>query len=170
MILQPYVIMTITPESVRETVGSFRYLSLRPYSVKSAKRTMEIGTAHCLEGALVAALLMERLGHEPRLLNIGTDVEDPGTDRMKGLAVYVFKDENGWGAIGKTRYPPLDNRDAFQCVCSLAESFVKPLEEIGYGTTMWGVNMLSDNYRWRDGNEDLGEMTRDFKIAIPFLG
>lgn len=76
-----------------------QFVSKMPYNAgddyKSAEQAIAVGTAHCMEGALVAAWALEKLGHEPRLLHFRAHRDD---DHV----VAVFRERTGWGAIGKS--------------------------------------------------------------------
>ena len=76
--------------------------------------------AHCLEGALAAAFILERHGWPPLLLDLGSD---DGLDHVN----FLFRGPRGWGAVGKSRYPALmGRRPAFRTVRDLAWSYVDP--------------------------------------------
>jgi hypothetical protein len=62
--------------------------------------------AHCIEGALFAALALAYHGHKPYLLDLKASRKD--VDHV----VALFKVGNCWGAISKTNYPVLRFREA----------------------------------------------------------
>src|SRR6478735_1408602 len=76
-----------------------QFVSKLPYNpddyCKSVSQVLKKGTAHCMEGALVAAWYLEKLGHEPRLLHLRAHRDD---DHV----VAVFQEKRLWGAIGKS--------------------------------------------------------------------
>jgi len=72
----------------------------------SPRRTLEAGTAHCFEGALVAAAALAYHGNRPLLLDLRTVEED------EDHVVALFKSGEFWGAISKTNHPVLRYRDA----------------------------------------------------------
>ena len=61
--------------------------------------------AHCLEGALLAAVALMIQGHKPLLLDLRTTSRD--TDHV----VALFKVNGYWGAISKTNHAVLRFRD-----------------------------------------------------------
>ncbi|HYD93651.1 MAG TPA: hypothetical protein VEB18_04350 [Candidatus Paceibacterota bacterium] len=71
----------------------------------SPAHTLERKTAHCLEGALLAAAALWSHGHEPLLLNLKSS---PGDDDH---AVALFRRNGRWGAISKTNHAVLRYRD-----------------------------------------------------------
>jgi hypothetical protein len=72
----------------------------------SPRRTIEAKTAHCFEGALVAAAALAYHGKKPLLLDLRTIPDD------EDHVVTLFKEGNFWGAISKTNHPVLRYRDA----------------------------------------------------------
>jgi hypothetical protein len=72
----------------------------------SPRRTIEAKTAHCFEGALVAAAALAYHGRKPLLLDLRTVPED------EDHVVTLFKEGGYWGAISKTNHPVLRYRDA----------------------------------------------------------
>lgn len=61
--------------------------------------------AHCLEGALLAALALKIQGHKPLLMDLRTTKKD--TDHV----VALYKVNGYWGAISKTNHAVLRFRD-----------------------------------------------------------
>lgn len=61
--------------------------------------------AHCLEGAMLAALGLKRLGHRPLLVHLAA--ADPDDDH----AIAVFKKHGCWGAISKSNHAVLRYRE-----------------------------------------------------------
>jgi hypothetical protein len=88
-----------------------QFLDETPYSTEDINRTplqvIQDGVAHCLDGALLAADALRRLGHPPLLVDM---FPDPGLDDDHILAIYRC---NGrYGAIAKSNFPGLRLREA----------------------------------------------------------
>lgn len=84
----------------------------------SPRRTIREGTAHCFEGALLAAAVLAWHGQKPLLLDLKTAESD--TDHV----VALFKRGAYWGAISKTNHPVLRWRDpVYASVRELAMSY-----------------------------------------------
>lgn len=83
----------------------------------SVARTLKTREAHCLEGALVAALALWIQGKKPLILDLKSN---NGDDHV--IALYQ---ENGyWGSISKTNHATLRFRDpVYKTVRELAMSF-----------------------------------------------
>lgn len=80
--------------------------------------TLRRGTAHCMEGALVAALALWMNGEPPLLMDLKTTRDD--VDHL----VTLFRAHGYWGAIAKTNHAVLRYREPiFRDVRELAASF-----------------------------------------------
>lgn len=98
------------------------YLNTLPYNpsdeVSSVKVSMERGTAHCLEGALIGAAALAAHGGRPLLLDLRTKKYDD--DHV----VALYKKDGYWGAVSKTSHPVLRFRDpVYKTVRELAMSY-----------------------------------------------
>lgn len=83
----------------------------------SVSRVLRAGTAHCFEGALVAAFCFYLQGSRPLLL-------DFKTDRDEDHVVAPFKEGNLWGAVSKTNHSVLRFRDpVYRSMRELALSY-----------------------------------------------
>ena len=71
----------------------------------SPRRVFETKTAHCFEGALVAAAALAYHGVKPLLLDFRTSIED------EDHVVALFRQNGRWGAISKTNHAILRYRD-----------------------------------------------------------
>src|SRR5665647_1968779 len=101
------------------------YLNTLPFNFekkgetyRSVCRTIESGTAHCFEGALVAAYVLKQLGYKPLLLDLRA------TDKDIDHVVAIFKQDGCWGAISKTNHAVLRYREPiYKSVRELAMSY-----------------------------------------------
>lgn len=83
----------------------------------SVRRTLEAKTAHCLEGALIAALSFWIHGGKPLLLDLAAY---NGDDHI----VAPFKVNGRWGAVSKTNHATLRYRDpVYKTIRELAMSY-----------------------------------------------
>lgn len=71
----------------------------------SPRRTLMAGTAHCFEGALLAAAALAYHGHKPLLMDFQTIPRD------EDHVVALFRQNGYWGAISKTNHSILRYRD-----------------------------------------------------------
>jgi hypothetical protein len=93
-----------SPPAVQE------YLDSIPYKAeeldRSPLRVMTDGQAHCLDGGILAALALWRIGFRPLILDL---VPAPSADDDHVLA--IFQVEGRWGALAKSNYPDLRSRE-----------------------------------------------------------
>ena len=83
-----------------------------------APEVLRAGKAHCMEGALLAAAILEFHGHKPLLLDLRSTSED--LDHV----VALFKQNGYWGAISKTNHVVLRYREPiYGSVRELAMSY-----------------------------------------------
>lgn len=87
----------------------------------SFRRIAERGAAHCIEGALAAAFVLERSrGRSTVLLDLRSD------DRLDHV-VLAWRGPRGWGAVGKSNLAGLQGRKAvYRSLRDLAWSYVDP--------------------------------------------
>ena len=71
----------------------------------SPRATIRAKTAHCIEGAYLAAAALAYHGHEPLLMDFQTLPDD------EDHVITLFKQNGRWGAISKTNHAILRYRD-----------------------------------------------------------
>ncbi len=101
------------------------YLETLPYSfddgndmLRSPRRVLREKSAHCIEGALVAAAALWVNGSRPLLLDVRSTADD--LDHV----VALFRARGRWGAISKTNHAVLRFREpVYRTVRELAMSY-----------------------------------------------
>lgn len=84
----------------------------------SPRTVLERGTAHCMEGAMLAALALRLQGRRPLILDLEAAPHDD--DHV----VALFLDHGKWGAISKTNHGVLRYREPiYHSVRELAASY-----------------------------------------------
>ncbi len=84
----------------------------------SPRRVLRERKAHCLEGALLAAVALWIHGEKPLVMNFKTTKDD------EDHAVTLFRRNGLWGALSKTNHAMLRYRDpAYRTVRELAMSY-----------------------------------------------
>ena len=85
---------------------------------RSPREVLKFGKAHCMEGALLAAAILEFHGQKPLLMDLRSTSED--LDHV----VALFKQGGCWGAISKTNHVVLRYREpVYKTLRELAMSF-----------------------------------------------
>jgi hypothetical protein len=72
---------------------------------RSPREALRVGTAHCFEGAALAAGIFWYQGRAPLLLDLETTLKD------ESHVVALFKEGGRWGAVSKTNHSVLRFRD-----------------------------------------------------------
>lgn len=152
-----------TPASVQ------RHLSSLPYNWERGRRTLRSfrdvvreGTAHCLEAALAAAVILEQHGHPPLLLDL---VSQDGLDHV----VFIFQKKGLWGSVGRSRDLGLHGRrPVFRNVRQLVWSYFDPYVDHTGRIVAYGVGNLRDlgNYDWRFSSRNVWKVS-DHLYAMP---
>jgi hypothetical protein len=103
------------------------YLNALPYNterggetLRSFRGVVRTGTAHCLEAALFAAVVLEQHGYPPLVLSFeSVDLLDH--------VIFVYRHQGRWGSIARSRDPGLHGRKpVFATPRALALSYVDP--------------------------------------------
>ncbi len=84
----------------------------------SPRKVLETRTAHCMEGAMLAALALRLAGHKPLVMDLKVTNDD--YDHV----VALFREHGCWGAISKTNHGTLRYRDPiYKSIRELAMSY-----------------------------------------------
>jgi hypothetical protein len=135
------------------------YLNALPYNtepapggptLRSLRGVVRHGTAHCLEAAIAAAVILEHHGWPPLVLSFES------IDELDHV-IFAYRRRGRWGSVARSRDPGLHGRRAvFATPRALALSYVDPYVDFTGRITAYTVADLRDigNYDWRlaDGN------------------
>ncbi len=120
----------------------------------SPRTVLRKGVAHCMEGAMLAAMALRRLGYPPLLVDLEA-VRD--TDHV--LAVY--RANGHWGAVAKSDYSGLRSREPVyrtirELVMSYFEHYFNPAGEKTLRSYSRPVNLRQfDRHSWMTSEEDV---------------
>src|SRR3989338_7819858 len=85
----------------------------------SPRSVLKLNTAHCMEGAMLAALALRVQGQKPLVVDLTASKED--LDHV----ITVFKKDGCWGAISKTNHAVLRYREPiYRSIRELVMSYV----------------------------------------------
>ena len=108
-----------SPKKIQDFLDSLPInFELAGETYMSPRRVLATRTAHCFEGALLAAAALAYHGGKPHLLDLRTSPND------EDHVITVFKENGRWGAISKTNHVMLRYRDpVFKTPRELAMSY-----------------------------------------------
>lgn len=138
-----------TPDAVQ------RYLNRLPYNtepppgratLRSFRGVVRHHTAHCLEAALAAAVILEQHGYPPRVLSFES------IDKLDHV-IFVYRHRGRWGSVARSRDPGLHGRlPRFRTPRDLALSYVEPYVDFTGRVLAYAVvdlDAVLDGYDWR---------------------
>jgi hypothetical protein len=128
------------------------WLNALPYNseaggetLRSFRGVVRTGTAHCLEAALAAAVIMEQHRYPPLVLSFESiDLLDH--------VIFVYKAKTGWGSVARSRDPGLHGRKPlFATPRALALSYAESYIDLTGGIKAYAVVDLRvlGQYDWR---------------------
>ena len=138
-----------TPAAVQRYLNGLPYNNEPPpggATLRSFRGVVRDGTAHCMEAALAAAVILEPHGFPPLILSFES------IDELDHV-LFVYRRHGRWGAIGRSRDPGLHGRKAvFRTPRALALSYVEPYVDYDgriTGYTVVNLATLLGRYDWR---------------------
>jgi hypothetical protein len=135
-----------TPQQVQRLIDSLPYNWEKPKeTLRSFRGVIATGTAHCLEAAITAAVILEQRGYPPLMLSLES------ADKLDHV-LYLFKQNGRWGAIARSREAGLHGRKpVFRTVRDLVLTYVEPYVDFTGRLTGYGVGNLYalGDYDWR---------------------
>ncbi|OGZ09719.1 MAG: hypothetical protein A3D65_05325 [Candidatus Lloydbacteria bacterium RIFCSPHIGHO2_02_FULL_50_13] len=122
-----------TPRKVQDYVSALpQNFELMGETSMSVRETLAKHRAHCIEGAILAALAFWVNGKRPLLMDLKTEGDD---DHV----VAIFKEHGHWGAISKTNHAVLRYRDPiYRSLRELAMSYIHE-----YSDKRWKISLRS---------------------------
>ncbi len=140
-----------------------RWLRSLPYNwekgretLRSFRQVVRLGTAHCLEAALAAAVVMEQHGRPPLLLSFES------VDKLDHV-IYLFRERGRWGSIARSRDPGLHGRKpVFRSPRALARSYMDAYVDLTGRLTGFAVADLRElgGYDWRLSERNVWRVER----------
>jgi hypothetical protein len=139
-------------ERLRTPAAVQAWLNALPYNAEKGGETLRTfrgvvrtGTAHCLEAALAAAVILEQHRYPPLVLSFESiDLLDH--------VIFVYRARTGWGSVARSRDPGLHGRKpVFATPRALALSYFDEYIDLTGRIKAYGVCDLRvlGNYDWR---------------------
>lgn len=152
-----------TPEQVQRFLRSLPYnWERRGETLRSFREVVRRGTAHCLEAALDAAVILEQHGYPP--LVVSFESKD-GIDHV----IYVFRRRGRWGSIARSRDAGLHGRKpVFRTIRELIWSYFDPYVDFTGRITGYQLVDLRKlgGYDWRFSRKNMWKVEK-FLLDIP---
>jgi hypothetical protein len=123
-------------------------------TIRSPRRVLRDGVAHCFEGALLGAAALRVQGFPPLLLDLEAERDD---DHV----LAIFKQRGHWGAIAKSNYSGLRFREpVYRSLRELVMSYFEHYFNLAREKTLRNysrpVNLARfDRIGWMTAEEDL---------------
>jgi hypothetical protein len=136
-----------TPATVQRWLNALRY-NTEPdgETLRSFRPVARLQTAHCLEAALFAAVVLEQHGYAPLLMSLESQ------DWLDHV-IFVYRHDSGWGSVARSRDPGLHGRKPrFRSPRALAKSYYDGYVDHTGRLKGFGLADLRDalpGYDWR---------------------
>jgi len=148
-----------TPDAVQRFLNSLPYNTEPPPGralLRSFRGVVRHRTAHCLEAAITAAVILEQHGYPPMVMSLES------IDELDHV-VFVYQLRGRWGSVARSRDPGLHGRrPVFRTLRHLALSYFDPFIDAtgcikAYGTV--DLRVLG-NYDWRLSSRNVWKVER----------
>jgi hypothetical protein len=141
-----------TPAAVQAWLNALDYNVERDGgTLRSFRGVVRTQSAHCLEAALFAAVVLEQHGYAPLVMSLESQ------DNLDHV-IFVYRTAGGWGSVARSRDPGLHGRKpVFPTIRGLAYSYVEPYIDYtgrvrGYGVADLAIAMGRYDWRWAERN------------------
>lgn len=147
-----------------------KFLNELPYNdeprgetLRSFRGVLQHGTAHCLEAALFAAVVLEQHGFPPTVLSFES------IDQLEHV-IFVYRRRGRWGSVARSRDPGLHGRKSvFVTPRTLALSYGDPyIDQTGCVTAFAVVDLGRElpHYDWRLSKKNMWKVEQ-FLVDYP---
>ena len=140
-----------------------QFLNGLPYNHERGRETLRTfrevvrrGSAHCLEAALSAAVILEQHGYPALLLDLSSQ------DDLDHV-LFLYRKDGKWGTVARSRDPGLHGRKPlFRTIRELVDSYADPYIDFSGRILGFGVYDLADlgTYDWRLSERNVWRVER----------
>ena len=152
-----------TPREVEDFLRRLPYNWERDgETLRSFRQVVRHNTAHCLEAALAAAVILEQHGYPPLVLSFESK---DGIDHV----IFVFRENGRWGSVARSRDAGLHGRKpVFRGIRDLVWSYFDPYVDFSGRITGYQVVDLRvlGSYDWRLASTNVWKVER-YLIDLP---
>jgi hypothetical protein len=148
-----------TPARVQRFLNELPYNNEPPpggATLRSFRGVVREWTAHCLEAALAAAVILEQHGYPPLVLSVES------IDRLDHV-LFVYQRRGLWGSVARSRDPGLHGRQpVFRTARALACSYIEPYLDLTGRIMAYAVVDLRQlgAYDWRLAETNVWKVER----------
>ena len=146
-----------TPRQVQRTLSAMPYnREPGPATLRAFREVVRRQTAHCLEAAMTAAVILEQHGYPPLLLSLESQ------DKLDHV-VFIYRHRGLWGSIARSRDLGLHGRrPVFKSLRQLAWSYFDTYVDSTGRITGYGVTSLYElgDYDWRFSPRNVWKVER----------
>jgi hypothetical protein len=148
-----------TPARVQAWLNALPYNTEPPpgrATLRSFRGVVRHHSAHCLEAALAAAVVLEQHGYPPLVLSFES------IDKLDHV-IFVYRHRGRWGSVARSRDPGLHGRrPVFATARALALSYVEPYVDFTGRVTGYAVVDLRvlNSYDWRLSEQNVWKVER----------
>jgi len=148
-----------TPMAVQRFLNALPYNTEPPpgrATLRSFRNVVRHGSAHCLEAALAAAVILEQHAWPPLVLSFES------IDHLDHV-IFVYRRRGRWGSVARSRDPGLHGRKpVFATPRALALSYVDPYVDFTGRVTGYAVVDLRTlgDYDWRLSDRNVWKVER----------
>jgi len=152
-------------QRLRTPLAVQRFLNALPYNtepppgratLRSFRNVVRHRSAHCLEAALSAAVILEQHGYPPLVLSLES------IDELDHV-IFVYQHRGRWGSVARSRDPGLHGRrPVFATPRALALSYVDPYVDFTGAVKAYAVVDLRQlgDYDWRLSEQNVWKVER----------
>jgi hypothetical protein len=154
-----------TPQAVQQFLNRLPYNTEpppNPATLRSFRGVLRAGTAHCLEAALTATVILEQHGYPPLVMSLES------IDQLDHV-LFVYQRGGRWGSVARSRDPGLHGRKpVFRSARALALSYFDPYVDTTGCVKGYAVASLDalGRYDWRLAERNVWKVER-FLLDLP---
>lgn len=152
-----------TPEQVQQFLRDLPYnWELKGETLRSFRQVVRLKTAHCLEAALSAAVILEQHGYPPLVVSFESK------DKVDHV-IFVFRRRGRWGSVARSRDAGLHGRKPmFRGIRDLVWSYFDPYVDFTGRVTGYQLVDLRalGSYDWRLSLTNMWKV-ENYLIEIP---
>lgn len=148
-----------TPQAVQRFLNGLKYNTEPPpdpATLRSFRGVVRHHTAHCLEAAITAAVILEQHGFPPMVMSL---------ESIDGLdhVIFVYRARGRWGSVARSRDPGLHGRrPVFRTLRHLALTYFDPfVDKTGCLKAYGAVDLrVLGTYDWRLSSGNVWKVER----------